>query len=165
MEKTPRKKAVFSVARWAPLNEALVRAKEALSSSDLAERDLHEHLQSRRLPSAMRCLARGDAQTFEHLKPSFWKGLTLLETSEIGSDGIPKKSGKVQVRGPGVEFIARLRLQAWFFVARSDLDKLYPAGAARPDDNDSEPMKRSASQGRGRSETGNSTWQARFGTT
>jgi hypothetical protein len=133
----PRKQAVFSVEQWVTLNAAFVRVKTALSSADLAEHDLPEHIRSGRLASAMRRMARDGSVTFELLKPSFWKGLQLLETHELGADGLAKRSGKVRVLGLGVA-----DAQLWFFVSRGDLDKLYPVSGARADDNDDEPPMR-----------------------
>lgn len=121
-----RKPAAFSLAQWAPLNEAFARAKAALSSSDLAERDLLADMRSGRLPSAMRRLVRVDrTETFERLKPTFWTGLILRETI----DADLKLTGRVRVAGFNVtKLIASANL--WFFVARSALDKLYPVGGA-----------------------------------
>lgn len=131
----PRKKAsrnkaaFFSVAQWVPLNEAFARAKAALGSSDLAERDLVEHMRSGQLPSAMRQVERDDTEMFARIKPPFWDGLTLMEA---GSDGLGKGSGTVQVRGLKVTANAKL----WFFVARGHLDKLYPVSRVRADGDD-----------------------------
>lgn len=129
----PRKQP-FSVAQWAALNEAFARAKAALSSSNLAEHDLPEHIRAGRLPSALRRIARDGSATFEPLKPSFWKGLQLLETRETGPDGVAKRSGQVRVRGIDAGLIADAEL--WFFVARSHLDKLYPVSVGRADDDE-----------------------------
>jgi hypothetical protein len=136
----PRKQAAFSVEQWVALNAAFVRVKTALTSADLAEHDLPEHIRSGRLASAMRRMARDGSVTFELLKPSFWKGLQLLETHELGADGLAKRSGKVQVRGLDVKFVTNSKL--WFFVARSELDRLYPVGGAQLDDNDDESSTR-----------------------
>lgn len=119
----------FSAAEWAPLNEAFARAKAALGSRRLAERDLLKHMRSGRLATAVRRIAHGGAETFERLKPPFWKGLWLLAPHGLGSDGLPKEPETVQVGGLDVKIIARSTL--WFFVARGDhLDELYPTAAA-----------------------------------
>jgi len=84
----------------------------------------------------MRRIERDGSEIFARVKPPFWNGLTLMETHELGSDGLAKRSGKVQVRGLDVKFVANAKL--WFFVARSDLYRLYPVGGARADTEDSE---------------------------
>jgi hypothetical protein len=105
--------------------------KSALGSGRLAERDLLEDMRSGRLATAARRTARDGAETFERLKPSFWKELTLLAPS----DGLP-----VQVRGLDVKSLARSSL--WFFVARCDLDKLYAGAAAAHQESDMPPPRR-----------------------
>ena len=128
---SPRQAPAFSAAEWEPLNEAFIRSKTALGSGRLAERDLLEHMRSRRLATAVRRASRDGAETFQRLKSLFWKELTLLAPS----DGNP-----VQVRGLSVEIIAR---SAWyFFVARSDLDKLYPIAAVAHPETHSPPARR-----------------------
>lgn len=129
----------FTIAEWAPLNEAFARVKAGLDSHRLAERDVLGHLRSGRLASAMRIVERnGDADGFERLKPSFWKGLTLLAPHDVRPDGLP---ASVQVRG-----LARLtaitRSTLWFFVARRDLDMLYPIAAAAEPETEMSPPRR-----------------------
>ena len=104
----------FSVARWATLNEAFARAKAVLSSSALAERDLLADMRTKRLPSAMRIARDDGTETFERLKPSFWRDPKLSAYS-----------GNVVVHHLDVKFITG---ECWFFVERSALDKLYPVG-------------------------------------
>jgi hypothetical protein len=128
---SPRQAPAFSAAEWAPLKEAFARVKSALGSGRLTERDLLEDMRSGRLATAARRTARDGAETFERLKPSFWKELTLLSPS----DGLP-----VQVRGLDVKSLARSSL--WFFVARSDLDKLYPVAAAAEQETEISPPRR-----------------------
>ena len=118
-----RKPKRLSVADWAPLNEAFKRATALLSSSDLALRDLHDDLRSERLSSAVRTIARDGTETSDRLKPSFWQKVTLRRWLD----------------GVAVSFIdprAVARGSIWYFVARRELDRLYPAAGAPVDHDD-----------------------------
>jgi hypothetical protein len=128
----PVQPSMFSVAEWASINQAYARAKAALSSRILAERDLAEHLRAGRLNAAARTVARGDEgrDVFSLLPPAFWRGLTLQEGLTPDPAGMPVDSGKVRVTARDAE-AAKTIAQArrwWFFIARRDLDKLYPVG-------------------------------------
>ena len=123
---------VFSVAEWASIDEAYARAKAALCSSVLAERDLAAHLRAGRLNAAARTVAPGDelsAHVFSLLPPAFWRGLTLQEGLTTGPAGMPVDSGKVRVTARDAEAaktIAQARSVVVLRSARRDLDKLYP---------------------------------------
>jgi hypothetical protein len=117
----PASAPVFSAAAWAPLAAAFERAANALGSGDLAERDLPEDLQSGRLSSAMRRISPdGAVDTFERLDPSFWKEVEVCQP--LGDDP------DVEVYGLDAKLTASFSL--FFFVARNDLDKLYPVDHA-----------------------------------
>ncbi|WP_325740117.1 hypothetical protein [Bradyrhizobium sp.] len=116
-----RKQPAFSVAEWISLNEAFDAVKAALRSRDLASRDLIEHMRSGQLASAARRIARDRSETFEHLKPSFWQPITMQGISTGG------------VRVHGVDIKTRAGSEIWFFVARRDFSKLYPAARAAAD--------------------------------
>jgi len=113
-----RKQSVFSVAEWVSLNEAFDAVKAAMRSRDLASRDLIGHMRSGQLASAARRVARDGSEMFEHLKPSFWQSLTMQGISTGG------------VRVHGVDLKTRADSEMWFFVARRDFAKLYPAARA-----------------------------------
>jgi hypothetical protein len=130
-KKAKAKQPGFSVAEWAPLDEAFARGKAALGSSDLALRDLHGHMLSGRLPSAVRRFERDGTEVFEHLESSFWEALILREGYEPGPDGRLKRSEMVRVHDRGALFShSRDR---FYFVSRRVLDELY-ATCPRTDD-------------------------------
>jgi hypothetical protein len=113
---------VFSAAKWASLLEVLNRAAAALGSIDLAERDLPEDLLSGRLLTAMRRISPdGGVDTFERLDPSFWEGAQI--SGPLGED-----DPDVWVSGLDTKLTTSFYL--YFFVARSNLDKLYPVDRA-----------------------------------
>ena len=113
---------VFSAAKWASLLETLNRVAAALGSFDLAERDLPGDLHSGRLSSAWRRISPdGSVDTFERLDPSIW------ERAEI-SRPLGEDDPDVEVSGLDTELTRNFYL--YFFVGRSDLDKLYPVGRA-----------------------------------
>lgn len=133
MEKVISVKAKeLPVADWVPLNEAFARVKAALNSSDLALRDLLDHLRGGRLPSAMRCIGRDDAETSGELEASFWQQVTLSEGHNAHG-----RSGKVAVRF--VDPCDVVTFSAWYFVARRELDTLYPASSAQLNDSSDTP--------------------------
>jgi hypothetical protein len=116
------KPRVLSPAEWAPLNKAFACIKAAFGSRDLAERDLLRHLQhihdGGALSSARRHIARDGTETIEVLEPSFWSGLTIMESSS--------KPGTVIVYGGPMEGFT------WFFVRCAELDTLYPPRPSSP---------------------------------
>jgi hypothetical protein len=117
----PASALVFSAAEWAPLMETFERVAGALGSWDLAERDLPEDLQSGRLSSAMRRISPdGVVDTFERLDPSFWKDVGLYQPFE----------GDPDVTVSGLDATLTTSFYLYFFVARNDLDKLYPVDPA-----------------------------------
>ena len=121
-----KKALVFSHDKWAPLDQAYIRVKAAVGSRDLAERDLLDLLRSKRLRSAVRriCIENARTEVFEPLPLSFWEtpGLRLRESE-----------GKVSVRGRYPEKCRTWHSRfTWFFVMRSDLDKLKPYPPAPP---------------------------------
>jgi hypothetical protein len=123
---------VFSVAEWASIDEAYARAKAALSFPVVAEHDLGAHLRAGRLNAAAHAIARSDEPrlVFLPLPPAFWIGLTLREGLATDPAGMRVNSGKVRVTARDAEAVKTLaHAHAWrFFVARRDLDKLYPLG-------------------------------------
>jgi hypothetical protein len=119
----PASTPVFSAAKWVSVAEAFERAAHALGSDDLASRDLPEDLLSGRLSTAMRRISPdGGVDTFEPIDDpsSFWKGAQVCRPLEDDPDG--------WVSGLDAKLTAGFYL--FFFVLRSDLDKLYPVGRA-----------------------------------
>lgn len=112
-----RNRPAFSPAQWLAFSEALLRVKTALKSHELAVRDVVGHMSKGQLASAIRRIGRDGSETFELLKPSFWEGATFnMRTSKIEVRNLNKVTGS----------------RGWFFVARVDLDRLYPAAAGAP---------------------------------
>ena len=138
----------FSTAQWASLSEAFARAKASLGSHRLAERDLLEHMRSGRLATAERRIAGDGAELFVAVAPSFFATAVLtarngdVEIVEIDAL-IPRPSGVEATTDEPSSFRA-------FFVARSDLDKLYPVDAAA--NQETECRQTAANPGRGRNE-------------
>ena len=115
-------------AQWASLSEALARVKASLGSHRLAERALLKYMRSGRLATAERRIAGDGAELFVAVAPSFFATAVLtarngdVEIVEIDAL-IPRPSGVEAPTDEPSSFRA-------FFVARSDLDKLYPVAAA-----------------------------------
>jgi hypothetical protein len=124
----PRQAPAFSAAEWASLDEAFARAKAALGSRQLAERELRAHLRNGRLPAAALRIAADGAELFEAVAPSFFA--TAVLTARSGNVEIVEIdaliAGPSGVEAPPDE-TSSFRA---FFVARRDLDKLYPVAAA-----------------------------------
>ena len=144
------KQAVFSAAEWVPWSEAFARAKAALGSGELAARDLIEHLRKGRLDSLVRRVAQDGSETFVPLKPSDWEGAVFGRSGKIrpsdsmarmavDDSGVPARSPPTPQRESWVPLRnwfnqaggkdnaeQRPRARLWPFVARADLDRLYP---------------------------------------
>jgi hypothetical protein len=136
-----KRETAFPVAKWAPLDEAFVKAKAALGSWDLALLDLRGHLQSGRLPSALRWFERDGTEGSEKLKAAFWTVTPLQEKYEdIEPDGSLRHSGKVWVSVSAAALataqitIPNTATSLWFFVSRRHLDKLYAVAAPIDDE-------------------------------
>ena len=116
---------------WLPLDAAFVRARDALGSPELAACDLLSDLISGRLPSAIRQIeydyARQmpvESQTGE-LKPATWQKFLLHPKfgSEIGVNICARTDAAAPLRG------------VYVFVRAVALNRLYPASAAKTEQN------------------------------
>jgi hypothetical protein len=150
-----KKALVFSVPEWASLDEAFVVAKAAFGSSKHALQDLHDHMRSRRLPSAVRRLEPDGTAVFEPLEPSFWETVTLRESFGPGPDGV-RRSGTVRVHDRKEPLYSH-GADRLYFVARPRLTKLYTtevqtndAPSAPAPEPAPEPEPKPAGSGRGR---------------
>jgi hypothetical protein len=123
----PRQGPALSAAQWIPLSDAFARARAHLGSHRLAERDLLEHMRSGRLATAVRRIAGDGVELFEAVAPSFFA--TAVLTPRNGDVEIVEIDALI-ARPSGVEAPTdeSSGLRA-FFVARSDLGKLYPVAA------------------------------------
>jgi hypothetical protein len=117
----------FSTAQWASLSEAFARANVSLGSHRLAERDLLKHMRSGRLATAEQRIAGDGTELFVAVAPSSFAKLVL--TARSGDVEIVEIDALI-ARPSGVEAptdeTGGFRA---FYVARSDLDRLYPVAA------------------------------------
>jgi hypothetical protein len=123
----PRQPPAFAAAQWIPLSEAFTRARAYLGSHRLAEHDSLEHMRSGRLATVARRIAGDGDELFEAVAPSFFARAVLT----VRSGDVEIVEIAALIAGPsGVEAptdeTSGFRA---FFVARSDLDKLYPVAA------------------------------------
>ena len=148
----PAEPLVFDLAEWAPIDEAYARAKAALGWRALAEHDLCAHLRDGRINSAVRSLRRDGGHAFGLLPQALWRDLRLQEGLKLGPDGTtPVDSGKVRVTAARDSEAAKMLALArawWFFVARRDLDRLYPIGGPEAADARRQPPQTGRKPGR-----------------
>jgi hypothetical protein len=121
---------VLSPREWAPLQEAYTRAKAATGSRDLAERDLHVHMCSERLPSATRYLDG----TAKRLNKEYWDAHSLVGEWTPLSD-IQARENPVDASDAAPRFVS-----GYFFVRRKELDNLYPVSGSDISTSGDEPL-------------------------
>jgi hypothetical protein len=110
----------FSFADWTPASEAFARAKALLFSPSLAAHDVCAHLIAGRLRAATR-LTDGAHQSFDARPASYWRGVSpspgMFAPQTVVKRAAPKPPSSTWA----------------IFVARSDLDRLYPIGHSIPE--------------------------------
>jgi hypothetical protein len=107
----------WNLHEWTLLNAAFGRIKDRVESSDMAAFDLHQHLVTGRMTSALRHLtSHSTRENRILLRPRFWQQVKICR----GLSGHARVEGEIE----GQPLVGGTWI---FFVRTADLDKHYPA--------------------------------------
>ena len=120
----------WKLHEWTLLNVALGRIKDSVKSFDMAAFDLHQHLVTGQMKSALRHLY-GTKESRVLLRPKFWQPVKIRRGPSPGRAHVEGDIDGALPLGEETSKICPLSGGTWiFFVRTADLDKHYPVAPA-----------------------------------